>query len=224
MVVFSIQIYISIISSMITFPINFIIAFLFKRSKRRNEQTSRVGDAVVRMREAQQTSPETPYGQGRDTQPIVNNKDSYGAQRYVDPLNPDVRPSTAGHVRLTEESSTKKEKKVFLLPWWCSIIAWVLLWIAVGLSIAFVTFYAIMFQDEKAKKWLTSLLIGFFSSVLLTQPVKVLFFALLFAFICKKPIDDDIDEDALESQDAVLQSDEAWLHTPATTREYQVII
>jgi len=174
----------------------------------------------VRMREAQQQArEEIPHGQNRDSRPIIDNKDGYGAQRYVDPLNADVRPSTADNVHLTD-TKTEKKKKVFLLPWWCIIIGWVLLWITVAVSVAMVTFYAISFQDEKCKKWLTSLLIGFFSSVLLTQPVKVLLFAVLFAVLWKKPLDDDIDEDALETEDAVLQSDEAWLHTPQTTRMY----
>jgi len=140
---------VSIISNLITFPMNFLIAFLFKRSKRRNQQTSRVGDAVVRMREAQQqTGQEIPRGQNRDSRPIIDNKDDYGAQRYVDPLNADVRPSTADNVHLTD-TKTEKKKKVFLLPWWCIIIGWVLLWITVAVSVAMVTFYAISFQDEK---------------------------------------------------------------------------
>jgi len=213
------QLYVSIISNLVTFPMNFLIAFLFKRSKRRNQQTSRVGDAVVRMREAQQQARlEIPHGQNRNSRPIIDNKNGYGAQRYVDPLNADVRPSTADNGHFTEAKTEKK--KVFLLPWWCIIIGWVLLWITVAVSVAFVTFYAIMFQDEKCKKWLTSLLIGFFSSVLFTAPVKALLFALLFAVLWKKPLDDDIDEDALEEEDPVLQSDEAWLHTPITTRTY----
>lgn len=177
------------------------------------------------MRESQAGAdrPATPYGQNRDTQPIVGHNDGYGAKSYTDPLNPDVRPSTATNVRLQEDElepnaavaaagPKKKVKKVLLLPWWCTIVAWVALFCTLGVSVAIVTFYGIQFQNEQCTKWLTSLLISFFSSVLLTQPVKVLFFALLFAFLFKKPIDDDIDEEALESQDVVLQSGETWLH------------
>jgi polycystin 1L2 len=213
------QVYVAIISNLITFPVNFIIAFLFKRSRRRNQQT-RVGEAVTRMRQSYGNRPETPVGQNRDTHPIVSKTDTWGAQRYVDPLTPDVRPSSAGNVQLQEQSTTSQPpvKKIFLLPWWCTIIAWTLLFIAVSLSVAFVTFYGITFQNEKCTKWLTSLLISFFSSVLLTQPVKVLLMALFFAVLFKKPPDDDVDEEALEAQDAALQSDETWLHSASANR------
>jgi len=209
------QVYVSVICNLIVFPINFLISFLFKRSKRRNRATSRVGDAVKRMRETQ----------AREQEEFVENQDVQSTVGHFHCMATSDGPSSAGsstHMNNPNEIPicTKAKKKVFLLPWWCSIISWILLWITVGVSVAFVTFYAIQFQDEKCKKWLTSLFIGFFSSVLLTQPVKVLLFALLFAFICKKPIDDDVNEADLESQDPILQFDETWLHTPYTTRMY----
>jgi len=218
------QVYVSIISNAIVFPVNFLIAFLFKRSRRRKQSTSRVGDAVKRMRESQAAQLETQFIDNPDPQSTLGNDDR---QASVERTTPGVRPSTASRlsVQVMESSTdtktkTKTKKKVFLLPWWCSIISWILLWITVGVSLAFVTFYAIQFRDEKCKKWLTSLLIGFFSSVLLTQPIKVMLFALLYSVICKKPFDDEVDEEDLESQDPILQSDETWLHTPCITRMY----
>jgi len=286
---------VSIISNVVVFPVNFLIAFLFKRSKRHNQLTSRVGDSVRRMRASQRILSDNGCGPNRDPQLTADNVNSWAALGYSS-STPDVLPVSTSSSQSTESdtdnelsllacpcwrrqvrssgnpqvtyrvsdttipihetpefrpqtqcgegresrqsfssaalsycdsltsnerpSGTVTKKKVFLLPWWCSIISWVLLWITVGVSFAFVTYYAIQFQDEKCKKWLTSLLIGFFSSVLLTQPVKVLLFTFLYAVICKKPIDDEVDEEDLESQDPILQSDEAWLHNPRNSRMY----
>ena len=52
-------------------------------------------------------------------------------------------------------------------------MAWVLLWLAILVSMAFVTFYGISFADETCKKWISSMLISFFMSVFVTQPIKV---------------------------------------------------
>ena len=59
------------------------------------------------------------------------------------------------------------------LPWWFLIVAWVLLWTVTLVCVVFVTFYGISFADEKCRKWLSSFFISLFTSVLLTQPIKV---------------------------------------------------
>ena len=111
--------------------------------------------------------------------------------------------------RLTEPPPPPKKKK-FSLPWWCVIIGWIMLWVTVGLCLAFITFYAIMFQDEKCRKWITSMLISFVTSVFLTQPLKVILLALLFAVIFKKPDDEEEYED--DEEEVALENDELWLH------------
>jgi hypothetical protein len=45
----------------------------------------------------------------------------------------------------------------------------------IGVSIFFIIVRGIEFGDLKTQKWLTSILTGFFSSILFTQPVKVYF-------------------------------------------------
>jgi hypothetical protein len=82
------------------------------------------------------------------------------------------RPESSMSAPNTQNVKNKKKKKCEL-PWWFVIVSWVLLWIAVLVSAAFVTFYGIMFQDIKCKKWITSMLISFFTSVFFTQPIKV---------------------------------------------------
>ena len=82
-----------------------------------------------------------------------------------------IEPST------TSTEKTKKKRR-FALPWWCTIVAWFLLAASVLVSAAFVTFYGIMFADDKCKKWITSMFISFLTSIFLTQPIKV--------FICSQ--------------------------------------
>ena len=82
------------------------------------------------------------------------------------------------------ESSQRRKKKKgkFSLPWWMIFPTWALLWVATLVSVAFVTFYGISFGDAKCKKWITSLIVSIFTSIFLTQPVKVRINLFLFFF------------------------------------------
>lgn len=53
------------------------------------------------------------------------------------------------------------------------IFAWLLLIICLGIAVTFTTFYGVMFGEATCKKWLSSLFLSFFISVLLAQPIKV---------------------------------------------------
>ena len=68
-----------------------------------------------------------------------------------------------------------KTKKLFELkfPWWFKIIAYGLSFILACVCLFFVIMKGIVFGDDKVKKWITSVLISFLSSVLLTQPFQV---------------------------------------------------
>jgi hypothetical protein len=70
-------------------------------------------------------------------------------------------------------SSTKNKHHPWTLPWWCIFVAYGLTLIMVAVSILFIIARGIEFGDFKTQKWLAALFIGFFSSVLITQPLKV---------------------------------------------------
>jgi hypothetical protein len=53
-------------------------------------------------------------------------------------------------------------------------------------SIFFIIVKGIEFGDEKVSKWITSLLISFLSSVLLTQPIQALLFTFVFVMLLRK--------------------------------------
>jgi hypothetical protein len=73
----------------------------------------------------------------------------------------------------TTMESTKKKRSQLTFPWWCLFIAYGLSLIFAIISIFFIIVRGIEFGDLKTQKWLTSLLTGFFSSILLIQPLKV---------------------------------------------------
>ena len=83
-------------------------------------------------------------------------------------------------IKIEPTATSKDKKRKFALPWWCALVAWLLLAVSVLVSAAFVTFYGIMFADVKCKKWITSMLVSFLTSVFLTQPIKVFLLSYLW--------------------------------------------
>jgi hypothetical protein len=63
-----------------------------------------------------------------------------------------------------------------MFPWWCLFIAYGISFILIVISTFFIIVRGIQFGDLKTQKWLTSLISGFFSSILLIQPFKVILF------------------------------------------------
>lgn len=52
-------------------------------------------------------------------------------------------------------------------------VAWFICLTSIFTSVFFIWAYGVQFGDEKTRKWITSLLVSFFTSVLVTQPIKV---------------------------------------------------
>ena len=77
------------------------------------------------------------------------------------------------HESEQNEKDKKKKKGELKFPWWFKIFAYVLSFAFAGVSLFFVIIKGIEFGDEKVQKWLTSLLISFLTSLLLTQPLQV---------------------------------------------------
>ncbi|CAG0896667.1 unnamed protein product [Darwinula stevensoni] len=120
---------------------------------------------------------------------------------------------SAGRVNYIPPGSGTKakypRKKRCTLPWWFMLVAWFLILVCIGVSVFFTWAYGIQFGNSKTLKWVTSLVISFFSSVLLVQPLKVFLMALFLAAVCKvKPDEDDADED---EEDPRLRYDEQWI-------------
>ncbi|PRD28967.1 UNVERIFIED_CONTAM: Polycystic kidney disease protein 1-like 2 [Trichonephila clavipes] len=120
------------------------------------------------------------------------------------------KPSNQG---LDEEAHFRNPpKKKCLLPWWCAYISWFLVVVSVGSSLFFLWAYGLQFGNIRTGKWLTSLIISFLSSVLLTEPLKIFLFSIIMACLCGNPDLDDDDSD-VDEEDPYLNEDEEWLHS-----------
>ena len=96
-----------------------------------------------------------------------------------------------------KHDKTKKKKKG--LPHGFVYVAWVLCFLSSVTGAVFTVFYSLSWGPEIANQWLLAFATSFFQSILVIQPVKVVFAALLFAMIIKKPM--DADDDASEKKE-----------------------
>ncbi|OWF53241.1 Location of vulva defective 1 [Mizuhopecten yessoensis] len=203
------QVYIGVLCNIIVFPVNFLIVYIFRRSKPRSKRPSRVEEAIKSS--TQTTASMT------DVNPRLKSANTSGVSSSM-LIESGKRPDTSMSRAYTSLSvadvpkDSKNKKKKFEFPWFFTIIAWILLWLTVLVSAAFVTFYGVMFQDVKCKQWITSMLISFFTSVFITQPIKVFAVAILFSLIIKNPGGDEDEEADDEEKPKNLATDEEYLH------------
>lgn len=185
---FRFQLFIGVVTNLIVFPISFIIIQLFRKSRPRKKRRSRIQEAIqksgVKLSDINpQMGSKWSLQQPQEEFNLPDRNDP----EYRD--DPTPRPGTAvstisrtesplmGRVTNSYYNMQKKKrdkaKTKRMLPWWCQIIAWILLWLTVIVSVSFVTFYGISFGDYKCKQWITSMLIAFVMSIFVTQPIKV---------------------------------------------------
>lgn len=165
------QIFIGVMANIIIFPVNFLLITIFRKSRPRKLRPSRVEEALRAVPERSASM--------ADVNPRMKSSldfDRPGSSFLMDGKRAGSSMSRPGSSMSDEKANAPipKKKKKCELPWWFTIVGWILLWMAVLVSAAFVTFYGIMFQDIKCKKWITSMLISFFMSVFFTQPIKVI--------------------------------------------------
>ena len=95
-------------------------------------------------------------------------------------------------VNLAENYEKPKDDLSF--PWWCRIIAIVMSYITMLVSMFFIIVKGLEFGDAKVTKWVTSLVISFLTSVFLTQPIQAVGVAIILSFIFRK-YNEDLTED-----------------------------
>jgi len=89
----------------------------------------------------------------------------------------EYNPGNSVENEKNNQNQTKKGRRSFELkfPWWFKIVAYALSFLMACVCLFFVIVKGIVFGDEKVTKWITSVLVSFVSSVLLTQPLQVIF-------------------------------------------------
>ncbi|CAF0788844.1 unnamed protein product [Adineta steineri] len=116
------------------------------------------------------------------------------------------------------DENKNKHKSGLTLAWWWIFIAYGLCIILVGVSILFIIARGIEFGDSKTQKWLISIISGLFSSILLTQPLKILCLAIFFAYFCRNSNDDKEANEYLDDNQVNLDNDEEYLHSKKNNR------
>ncbi len=107
-------------------------------------------------------------------------------QQHISPLH-----QTLCKIETHVEIKMKKQKSGLTFPWWCLFVVYGLYLILTGISIFFIIVPGIEFDDLKSQKWLTSILTGVFSSILLTKPLKILSLTIFFACFCEDFINEN---------------------------------
>ncbi|CAF1390512.1 unnamed protein product, partial [Adineta ricciae] len=91
------------------------------------------------------------------------------SRQQISPLQQTLyKIKTSGQTLTNLEQITKQKKRPTsgTFPWWCIFIAYTLSFMIIVVSIFFIIVRGIEFGDVKTQKWLTSVLTGFFSSIL----------------------------------------------------------
>jgi polycystin 1L2 len=68
----------------------------------------------------------------------------------------------------------KKQTSGLKFPWWFRVFAYMLSFAFASVSLFFVIIKGLVFGNDKVTKWVTSIIVSFFTSAFLTQPIKVI--------------------------------------------------
>ncbi|XP_039674212.1 polycystic kidney disease protein 1-like 2 [Perca fluviatilis] len=87
------------------------------------------------------------------------------------------------------------------LPWWFVFVGWLLVISSSFVAGFFTMLYGLKFGKERSVSWLVSMIISFFQSIFVIQPLKVLCLAVFFALVTKKIDEEDFQNVAFEGND-----------------------
>ena len=87
------------------------------------------------------------------------------------------------------------------LPYPCVYLAWLLVFFTVLVSSYVTMLYGLKYGRQGSVDWLVSLVVSTFQSIFVTQPLKVLFFAIFLSLIFKQiEPEEDFSDDIQEQE------------------------
>ncbi|XP_064194078.1 polycystin-1-like protein 2 [Anguilla rostrata] len=92
------------------------------------------------------------------------------------------------------------------LPWWFVFVGWLLVAATSVVSAYFTMIYGLTYGLQRSISWLISMVVSFFESIFITQPLKVLGFAVFFALVLKKVDQEEYGDAPVEG--ALVNSDD----------------
>ncbi|CAF3719120.1 unnamed protein product, partial [Adineta steineri] len=135
-------------------------------------------------------------------------------RRQIAPIREALYKMKLSRKTSTNAPAITKKQSSITFPWWCLFIAYGLSMIIIVISIFFIIVRGIEFGDVKTQQWLTSVLTGFFSSVIFTQPIKIICLAIFFICFCRNSKDEKETSEYINEDDEFnISNDEEYLHS-----------
>uniref|UniRef100_A0A8D3E2G5 Polycystic kidney disease protein 1-like 2 n=1 Tax=Scophthalmus maximus TaxID=52904 RepID=A0A8D3E2G5_SCOMX len=100
------------------------------------------------------------------------------------------------------------------LPWWFIFVGWLLVIATSSVAGYFTMIYGLKFGKERSISWLVSMIVSFFQSILVIQPLKVLCLAAFFALVIKKVDEEDFQNVTFDSNDQQTVREDRNLYEP----------
>ena len=83
------------------------------------------------------------------------------------------RPNRCPSPEESIDSNANKKRSQGGLPWWFVFIGWILVIATSGVSGYFTMMYGLTYGKDRSISWLISMVVSFFESLFITQPLKV---------------------------------------------------
>ncbi|XP_026231670.1 LOW QUALITY PROTEIN: polycystic kidney disease protein 1-like 2 [Anabas testudineus] len=137
----------------------------------------------------------TPHGYNQALQQVQRMKGALEDRLFTSNIV-NLNESTQTKLSPADGSDGNQKKKQCChggLPWWFIFVGWLLV-IATSFVAGFFTMlYGLKFGKPRSISWLVSMIVSFFQSVLIIQPLKVLCLAVFFALVIKKVDENDFE-------------------------------
>ncbi|XP_072237410.1 polycystin-1-like protein 2 [Leuresthes tenuis] len=145
-------------------------------------------------------------GPSRFPNPDSYNKAMYQVQGMKSHLEVHLLPSSLDRDQLNHspspaesiDGSSDKKRYQGGLPWWFVFVGWILVIATSAVSGYFTMMYGLTYGKDRSISWLISMVVSFFESLFITQPLKVLGFAAFFALVLKKVDQEEFGEPQID--------------------------
>uniref|UniRef100_A0A3B4T629 Polycystic kidney disease protein 1-like 2 n=1 Tax=Seriola dumerili TaxID=41447 RepID=A0A3B4T629_SERDU len=172
------QVMIGIQSSIIMFPINLLIVSIFRNTRPR-EKTSKTDYLYRQLRHVEKEmgllGPSrfpNPDSYNRAMQQVQGMKGLLERHHPSSSLDGDQLDRSPSPEESVNNGDSAKKCCQGGLPWWFVFVGWILVIATSGVSGYFTMMYGLTYGKERSISWLISMVVSFFESLFITQPLK----------------------------------------------------
>ncbi|GFR87253.1 polycystic kidney disease protein 1-like 2 [Elysia marginata] len=122
--------------------------------------------------------------------------------------------------RLEGDAKRVNAQKLRPLPWWTIFIAYIVVFLSIGVSVAFTLFYSLNWGGTVSLEWMASLFFSTTAGTFLIEPLKIVFLALALSCLLKDSAEDHLSSDDVPlSRDCVKVAPDDLLQQPCKPAE-----